>query len=68
MAAITQGFKPMFKGFVMDFVKEINKKRKVIDIIIHPMPIPFGDKTASVVNYCDEWEQLLYSPTQVLQH
>ena len=54
MAAITQGFKPMFKGFVTDSVKEINKKRKVIDIIIHPTFIPFGDKTATVVNYCDE--------------
>ena len=68
MAAITQGFKPMFKGFVTDSVKEINKKRKVIDIIIHPTFIPFGDKTATIVNYCDEWEQSLYSPIQVLQH
>ena len=48
MAAITQGFKPMFKGFVTDSVKEINKKRKVIDIIIHPTSIPCGDKTATV--------------------
>ena len=65
MVAIIQGFKPRFKDFVMYFVKEINKKRKVIDIIIHPTSISFGDTTASVVNYCDEWE---YSPIQVLQH
>ena len=58
----------MFKGFVTDSVKEINKKRKDIEIIIHPMSILFGDKTATVVNYCDEWKQSLYSPIQVLQH
>ena len=68
MAAILQRFKFCFKGFVTDSVKEINKKRKDIDIIIHPTSIPFGDKTATIVNYCDEWEQSLYSPIQVLQH
>ena len=54
MAVITQRLKARFKGFVMNFVKEINKKHKVIDIIIHPKSIPFGDTTATVVNYCNE--------------
>ena len=61
MAAILQGLKPRFNGFAMNLVKEINKKRKVIDIIIHPKSIPFGDTTATVINYCDELEHSSYS-------
>ena len=71
MAAITQRFKPRIKAFVRyyfsDFVKEINRKRKVIDIIIHPKSIPFGDTTAAVINYCDEWECSSYSAIQVIR-